>query len=411
MQRSFLLPALLACALAFPACITGRREADIDRTPTVDTGAGAAILMPGQTAPNFPRTGVAPGGSQQTQVGPEGSSGSSTGSAQPSAGPLTMIGSSKIDENRHEQGREDPLIQKWALAPLAVLAAPFVWAADRARGEPEPGPAVPSDSKPAPPPAPPRVDYETQRMREMEQELAERAASRNAVQQSPGRAGLSIADELAALQRAPHAAPDSAPTPTPRSRTAEPGKQEADGIVDRDGDGRVDEWIYRENGQLVRKLLDRDADGRPDTTLHYDPQTHQLARVEEDDDRDGVIDAWTEYRDGQVVRRRADADGDGEVDTWAFYANGQMTRHEQDTTGDGFRDRTGFYVGEHLAREEYDRNGDGVADVINHYDPAEQITRREEDVDRDGVIDVISHYENGRLARKEILSDADRASR
>ena len=49
--------------------------------------------------------------------------------------------------------------------------------------------------------------------------------------------------------------------------------------------------------------------------------------------------------------------------------------------------------------------------MINHYDAAEQITRREEDVDRDGAIDVISHYENGRLARKEILSDADRASR
>ena len=61
MQRSILMPALLACALALPACITGRREADIDRTPMVDSGAGAAILMPGQTAPNFPRRGVAPG--------------------------------------------------------------------------------------------------------------------------------------------------------------------------------------------------------------------------------------------------------------------------------------------------------------------------------------------------------------
>ena len=40
-----------------------------------------------------------------------------------------------IDANRHEVGKEDPLIQKWALAPFAVLAAPFGWAADLARGE------------------------------------------------------------------------------------------------------------------------------------------------------------------------------------------------------------------------------------------------------------------------------------
>ncbi|MBW2267506.1 MAG: hypothetical protein JRH16_02930 [Deltaproteobacteria bacterium] len=412
MQRSFVLSALLVGVLGLPACFTARRAADLDRTPAVDTGMGAAILMPGQTAPSLPQGGVAPGGTQQTRVGPEGHSGSTSGSAQPSTGPLTMIGSSKMDENRHEVGKEDPLIQKWALAPLGVLAAPFVWAAELARGEPESGPAVPSANKPGPKPAPPPSDYESQSLREMERELAERASAKP----PPGSRSMSIADELAALQRAPRATPPlepaPAPTPAPRSESAESEEAEADGIVDRDGDGRIDEWIYREHGQVVRRALDRNADGQVDTTLHYDPQTHELARVEEDDDRDGTADAWTVYRDGQVVRRRADADGDGEVDTWAFFANGRMTRHEQDTTGDGFRDRTGFYADNHLAREEYDRDGDGVADVINHYDADEQITRREEDVDRNGSIDRVSHYENGRLARKEILSDADdRASR
>ena len=85
----------------------------------------------------------------------------------------------------------------------------------------------------------------------------------------------------------------------------------------------MDEWIYRENGQLVRKALDTDSDGQVDRTLHYDAATQQLTRVEEDDNRDGVSDAWTLYRDGQILRRRADADGDGEPDTWTFYSNGQ----------------------------------------------------------------------------------------
>ena len=137
----------------------------------------------------------------------------------------------------------------------------------------------------------------------------------------------------------------------------------ADGIVDRDGDGRVDQWIFRENGEIARVELDENRDGRPDRILHYDLGTHQIRRVEEDGNADGVSDSWTDYEDGRVSRRRGDGDYDGVADTWSFYRDGVITRHEQDTTGDGFRDRMGYYVDGKLVREEHDRDGDGRKDV------------------------------------------------
>ena len=168
---------LVLSGLVLPGCYFSRRAADVDRTPTVDTGMGAAVILPGETAPSLPSGGVAPGGTQTTRSGPEGSSGATTGSTQPSTGNFSRIGGSSIDENRHESGQEDPLIFKWLTAPLALIAAPFAWAADEARGEPEPGPPVPRAQASRSEPQPPPEDYESQSIRRMEEELAQRAAA------------------------------------------------------------------------------------------------------------------------------------------------------------------------------------------------------------------------------------------
>lgn len=417
MPRSCRLMLVLALlGLVLPGCYFSRRAADVDRTPTVDTGMGAAVILPGETAPSLPNGGVAPGGTQTTRSGPEGSSGATTGSAQPSAGNFSRIGGSSIDENRHESGQEDPLVFKWLTAPLALLAAPFAWAADEVRAEPEPGPPVPRAQPPRSEPQPPLEDYESQSIRRMEEELAQRGPTSP---RSRSAARHSIADELAALQRAPEI--PQAPAPPVREpverrtdeRVTAPLRDSAavaDGIVDRDGDGRVDEWIYRREGHVVRKVLDQDFDGRPDTTLHYDAQSHRLTQVEEDTDRDGAVDTWTSYRDGQIRRRRVDGDGDAQVDTWTYYEGGVITRHEQDTTADGFRDRIGHYENGRLIREQYDRNGDGRPDLTTHYDAEERVSSREEDFDGDGNVDVITHYENGRLASKELLGEPTTAT-
>ena len=425
---------LLLAVAGLTGCLYANQSRDIDRNPVVDTGVGAAVIMPGQSAPAYPHP--APGSAAPVQTREEGggvpgsaaTSGSASGAEPaPSNIPLTTIGRSGIDEERSMSAHEESTWMKYLALPFAVLAAPFKAASKAARGEPEPGPPVPNTT-PEPPQAeqrPAPVDYNTQRLQEMERELDRAQPSQPAPppalpSSSVAGAAPSISDELAALQRLPQTPEPSrqvVPQPSESMLGAKPVQplrgeaQLADGIVDRDEDGRVDMWIYRDHGQIVRKALDQNFDGRPDTTLHYDPESHQLARVDEDSDDDGAIDTWTDYRDGQVVRRRADADRDGTVDTWTFYRDGKITRHEQDTTGDGFRDRVGFYADGKLVREDRDSNGDGRPNIMNYYDAKERVSRREEDTDMDGVIDVISHYEKGRLARRELLSGPGTATR
>ena len=444
---------LLTCALALQGCVYGRYIGDVEENPVVDTGVGAAVIMPGQSAPVMtPGGGYAPGGNAECQTGPNGQSCASGGTVAPSPSNITMIGGAEEDIENHIQAKEDPLMLKWLAVPFALLAAPFSAAAEAARGEPETGPAVPQEKTPRPEAKAPEVQhdngagnpapqaqaaapqsYESQSLQQMEDELDRQLADqrRDSPQAAPTRADISlpsqrtpataagsasIADELAALQRSPNAPEprrETAPAPVetrseaPAPRQAQRESDVADGIVDRDGDGRIDLWIYRQDGEIVRKVLDQDFDGQPDTTLRYDPKTHQLARVEEDDDHDGITDGWTDYRDGKIARRRADADRDGLADTWTFYRDGEIHRHEQDTNGDGFRDRVGFYDNGRVVREEQDSNADGVADVTSFYDERERVIRREEDKNLDGRIDEINHYENGRLARKELLGAPD----
>ncbi len=437
--RSLVLLSLLPLAVGAAGCFHANQTRIIDRSPEFDTGVGATILYPGQTAPRIAtpaaRTTLPPGASAPAQTGsstgsapPSPSLGGgraipAEGHAAPSGGGITSIGGSRIDEKRVIRYREDPIWMKYLLAPFAVAAAPFKWVAEKVRGDeseptPEPlAPAPPPQARPAPP-----SDYESVRIEQMERELERRLgpsgseAVRSGAPAATRGASLSIADELAALQRKPETprfVPPKAPEPVEQSAatSAAPTRLEslegvADGIVDRNGDGRIDLWIYREHGEIARKALDENFDGRPDRILHYDPTTRQIGQVEEDSDDDGAIDSWTDYRDGNVVRRRVDADRNGQVDTWTFYRDGRISRHEQDTTGDGFRDRVGVYVDGRLDREERDSDGDGRPDVTVHYDASERVARREEDTNRDGEVDVISHYEGGRLSRRELLEPA-----
>jgi hypothetical protein len=392
--------ALLAAGALTPGCLYyGSQSRDVDRTPIVDTGVGATILMPGQSAPAFPGGAATPGGAERSASGSSsGGSGSSQSSGAPTGGGgISMIGGTRTDETTHVRTHEEPVWLKYLTLPFAVAAAPFVAAGEAIQGEPEPGPEVPRVDPPRPQAAsrPPGASYEEQLIDGLEQELDQRQASaaspRTAaapVQPGATRAP-SIADELASLQRAPVEA-SARPTPAPESTQAAPRLQSAsepiaDGIVDRNEDGRVDLWIYREKGDIVRRVLDEDYDGAPDS--------------------------WVDYQEGEPVRRRADTNHDGAVDSWTFFRDGVTSRHEQDTTGNGFRDRIGFYEAGKLVREELDTRGSGRADAIVYYDDHEQIVRREEDTDHDGRIDVISHYEKGRLSRKELLDAAAQAPR
>jgi hypothetical protein len=420
-------------AVLLSACpAINKRERDIDRTPVVDTGAGATILMPGQTAPVYqgpihPRENN--GGGAYGAPAPGNTQGSAHGAPASAPGSsVTMIGGNTTEEERHQKVNEEPIWFKYAALPFAVAAAPFVALAEAVRPEPTPGPEVPrlENAPPPPPEAPAPSDYETATLQAMERELEQRNAASappppGTTPQSASAGSLSLASELAALRQprnepapgveplqtaslerpatpAPTANPKPVSTPLPQDASL----VTASGQVDRNGDGRTDHWIFRKQGEIEREQLDEDFDGRPDKTLHYDLATHQVNRVEEDGNRDGRLDTWISLREGAVVGRRTDEDGDGHVDSWGFYREGTLTRLDRDSSGDGFRDHVSHYRNGRLEREERDTDADGRAETILHYD-GEQIARREEDTDRDGDIDVISHYEGGKLKRRELL--------
>jgi hypothetical protein len=294
--------------------------------------------------------------------------------------------------------------------------------------EREPGPPIPLRSNPTVPqsssasaPIARQPDYESTMLQNMERELDQRSESvqpgENSQRQfaSARSSTPSIADELEALQRAPelprapsHRA-NALSNSTENDSVAGTGNPypTAHGIVDRNGDGRIDQWIFREDGEIVRQVLDEDFDGRPDQTIHFDRETRRPSRVEEDTNGDGALDSWTDYRQGEIVRRRSDSAGDGVVDTWSFYRDGELSRHEQDTTGDGFRDAISFFDAGRRVREERDRDGDGQADTVLYYDGSQQLTRQEEDRNGDGNLDVVSHYQAGRLVRRELLEPTE----
>ncbi len=421
--RAQLALTLALCAAA-PGCYFSNIQNDVDRTPVMDAGAGASILMPGESAPMLASPGssstvASPAGGTDPGNATQGSRVQTGGPAPAAGAPISMLGGTRVEEERHLSAREEPVWWKYLTLPFAVVAAPFKLAADQASSPSEAGPEVPQQAPQAPSPvqAPPRLDYESARLEQLERELDQRAASPPSAAPTPVE-HASIADELAALQRTPTRAeparppaatqaPEATPAPSAGRASLVPPRP-ADGIVDRNGDGRIDLWIYRENGAIARRVLDDDFDGHADRTFVYDPATQALARVEEDTNQDGAIDAWTEYRDGEIQRRRADADHDGAVDTWTLYRDGRTVRHEQDATGDGFRDRVGFYRDGRLERDEVDTNADGRPDVFNQYDDREQVVRRDEDTDFDGKIDRVSHFESGRLARREIIDPESR---
>jgi hypothetical protein len=451
-------------------------ERDVDRSPVVNTGAGATIIYPGQSAPMHPgnyhprqagygqvappppapgtaQTASGPGGTRYATSGPpapatsyplpantvapgvavpppEYSSGSanSSGSTAPRGSGMAMLGGTEIEETKHIKVNEEPKFLKYLALPFAVIAAPFKYGADKVAGDPVPGPAIPrNDTQPLPsvtPMAP--TDYETTRLQDMERELAQRAApggapaAHPAPAPAPGASGSSFADELAVLRRRATPAPENAtaraPAPAPAPTTTPPAPvaiaaappvaaapSASTGQVDRNGDGRTDHWITRENGAIAREVYDEDFDGRPDRTLVYDAASHEVVAIEEDTNFDGKVDAWTAVRGGQVVGRRVDDNGDGQVDGWSSYKAGVITRLERDANGDGFRDHVAYYQNGRLAREERDDDGDGRTDLVSHFDANERVLRTEEDSNGDGEMDVVSHYQDGRLARREVL--------
>jgi hypothetical protein len=459
--RRTLAPLLAGALCLASACAYTNVEKDNDEQPVVHTGVGATILYPNQTGPSMPTApwpgnypagtypGARPGASSPTRSGAQpgapgaaapgsasrggvttstssgspgsGSySGTSSGTGAPSAGNITYIGGSEIDDTSNEKLYQQPLMLRYLLAPLGVIAYPFKKIYDVVTPEPTDDIKAPVPQDPVRPPLATDAGgaWEEQQLQALDRELGQQpgavapapqqAAPPQAPAPTPGASRrVSIAEELAALRAgARPGAPTAVPAPPAPAGAAPVGQGVADRVVDRDRDGRPDHWEFREGGRLVREAFDDDGSGVPDRVVHYDPSSGQKLRSEEDGDFDGRIDTWVEYQGGEVLRRRADRSGDGQPDLWDLYEGGKLARQERDENGDGFRDTVVRYQGGKLAREEKDANGDGRPDVVVLYDAAERVLQRDEDQNGDGLVDVRSHYEGGKLARRELLDAA-----
>jgi hypothetical protein len=359
--------------------------------------------MPGQTLP-MPEPGETPGCQ---------------------GGYTSIAGGGVVEEGQKTTKTEPHPVMKVIGAPFAVLLFPFKVIAAGAK---KLGDAVsPDDEVPLDPrlrskqaqvaKVDPQTQHEQEQLSALERQLEQRGGSTRMSQSgpaveagtassaAPAHARSSIADELAALRggtgeaTAPQVAAQTSAMP-PASRPA------ADRVLDQDGDGHADHWIYLSQGRPVREQFDDNGDGMPDRTLLRDPASGEQQRVEEDRDGDGSVDVLSEYKGGQLARIRRDTDLDGVPDAWSFYRAGQLTREEQDPDGDGFRNRVALYRDGHLAVEREDRDGDGRVDRLTRYDAEERMLQRDEDQDGDGLVDARAYYEGGRLVRRELVSES-----
>jgi hypothetical protein len=352
-----LLLLMLACFLL--AC-GGTTTDAVYRTPIVERGVCATILMPGQTLP-MPEPGETPGCQ---------------------GGYTSIAGGGVVEEGQKTTKTEPHPVMKVIGAPFAVLLFPFKVVAAGAK---KLGDAVsPDDEVPLDPrlrskqaqvaKVDPQAQHEQEQLSALERQLEQRGGSTRMSQSgpaveagtassAPAPARSSIAAELAALRggageaTSPQATVQTAALapaarPAPSGATANP----ADRVLDQDGDGRVD--------------------------------------------------VLSEYKGGQLARIRRDTDLDGAPDAWSFYRAGQLTREEQDPDGDGFRNRVALYRDGRLAIEREDRDGDGRVDRLTRYDTEERMAQRDEDQDGDGLVDARAYYEGGRLVRRELVSES-----
>jgi hypothetical protein len=418
---------LLVLAFASVALACGGTTTDgVYRTPIVERGVCATILMPGETMP-MPEPGETPGCR---------------------GGHASIAGGGVVEESQKTTKTEPHPVMKAIGAPFVVLLFPFKL---MAAGAGKLGDLVDGDEEVPMDPrlrerqaqvakADPQTAHEQQQLSALERELEQRGG-RTVARQSgpafePGSASastpapapdprapvrasrLSIADELSALRggtsgAVPAPAPEATPAPVAPSAAvpALPAPQiaaraPADRVLDRDGDGRPDHWIHLAQGRPAREEFDDNGDGAPDRSVLRDPASGREQRVEEDRNADGRPDTVSEYREGQLARVRRDTDFDGAPDTWSFYRAGQVTREEQDPDGDGFRNRVVLYQDGRIASEREDRDADGRVDRVTRYDGAQQVAQRDEDQDGDGLVDARAYYEGGRLVRRELVNES-----
>jgi len=107
-------------------------------------------------------------------------------------------------------------------------------------------------------------------------------------------------------------------------------------------DGTPDSWTHLNNGRVEKQEIDMNFDGHIDTVYIY--EFNQKVREEIlDTDYNGRMDNWRFYDDGELVQDHIDSDGDGRVDMWFYIDRSMIYKLEKDTNGNGKPDVTNNY--------------------------------------------------------------------
>lgn len=143
------------------------------------------------------------------------------------------------------------------------------------------------------------------------------------------------------------------------------------GRFDFNGDGKIDETVFYNNGLAERTETDRNGDGKIDQILYFEDGL--TSTIERDDNFDGYRESKGAYRHNLLSSYTMDYDGDGEPE----YRDRAMfdvvqVQEWQDKQGRVIKRMR--YVGGRLVDDQLDRDGDGVMDIERSYDAIGEIT-------------------------------------
>ena len=104
--------------------------------------------------------------------------------------------------------------------------------------------------------------------------------------------------------------------------------------LDRNADGRPDQWYELAGDRVTSLSLDRNYDERIDYTVEYDGDSRKV-REEMDFNFDGRMDDFYFFEAGQLVRQEVDSNFDGRIDVWVSLEGQYIRGYEMDRDFDG----------------------------------------------------------------------------
>ena len=104
--------------------------------------------------------------------------------------------------------------------------------------------------------------------------------------------------------------------------------------VDRNGDGRPDQWYELAGGRVASLTLDRNYDDRVDYAVEFDAQERKVSE-QLDFNFDGRMDDYYYFEKGVLVRQEIDTNFDDRIDVWVYLEGQYIRRYEMDKDFDG----------------------------------------------------------------------------